>query len=39
MLLPVKHHLKKRGRASKALKRIALRLSGADVALPKLNKI
>lgn len=39
MLLSVKHHLKKRGRASKALKRIALRLSGADVALPKLNKI
>ena len=39
LLLPVKHQLKKRGKAAKALSRIALRLSGADVALPKLSKI
>lgn len=39
MLLPVNHSLKKRGKASKSLSRIALRLSGADVQLPKLTKI
>lgn len=39
MLLPVKHSLKQRGRAGKALKRIALRLSGAEVQLPNPKKI
>ena len=39
LLLPVNHNLKKNGKAFKALSRIALRLSGADVQLPKLSKI
>lgn len=38
-LLPVKHMLGKKGRASKALGRIALRLLGADVRLPNPKKI
>ena len=39
LLLPINHTLKKSGKAFKALSRIALRLSGADVQLPKLSKI
>lgn len=38
-LLPVKHTLSKKGKASKALGRIALRLLGADVRLPNPKKI
>ncbi len=39
MLLPVNHKLKKRGKAQKALNRIAKRLLGEEVQLPRLKKI
>ena len=39
MMLPVFHKLKKRGQAQKALTRIAKRLLGEEIKLPRLKKI
>ena len=39
LMLPINHKLKKRGRAQKALNRIAKRLLGEEVRLPHLKKI
>ena len=39
MLLPVKHTIKKRGRAARSIKRIAQRILGRQIDLPKPKKI
>ena len=39
LMLPINHKLKKHGRAQKALNRIAKRLLGEEVRLPRLKKI
>ena len=39
LMLPINHRLKKRGRAKKALTRVAKRLLGEELRLPRLKKI
>ncbi len=39
MLLPINHSLKPRGKSMRALKRIAKRLCGEEIRLPKVKKI
>ena len=39
MMLPIYHELKKRGQAQKALNRVAKRLLGEEVRLPRLKKL